>query len=138
MDFGFTNNENEIERVRKWRNDAIADGWSHKPTYGDGEEEDRACSLEKDGWKALILTRINDTKRHKFSFEAEVSVWGPDGLSINPSPVYNFDLMKQDIRTCHSCNKINIETFRFSFAGRCCKECLPEMRRKHEYPGWCD
>ena len=24
----------------------------------------------------------------------------------------------------------------FSFAGRCCQKCLPEMKRKYEQPGW--
>lgn len=26
--------------------------------------------------------------------------------------------------------------FRFSFAGRACAACIPEMRRVHERPGW--
>ncbi len=133
--FGLTNDENELIRVNKWRNDAIADGWEHRPTYPK-EEEDRASSLQKEGWKALILARVNDNK--KFRFEAEISVWAPDGLVISPPASYDFDLLKKGTRICSHCGKQDIDTFRFSFAGRCCKECLPEMRRKHEYPGWCD
>lgn len=30
------------------------------------------------------------------------------------------------------------EQHRYSFAGRCCSECLPAMREKFEKPGWYD
>ena len=36
MDFGFTNDPSKIAAIRQFRDDAVADGWSIRPTYGDG------------------------------------------------------------------------------------------------------
>lgn len=43
-----------------------------------------------------------------------------------------------EINICPVCGKSVPFTNQsgFSFAGRCCKDCLPEMKKKYEYPGW--
>lgn len=45
---------------------------------------------------------------------------------------------KTAIGKCPVCGKAvpYTEQHRFGFAGRCCEDCLPEMKRQHEYPGW--
>jgi len=45
---------------------------------------------------------------------------------------------KAEMNKCPVCGKaIPIsEQKSYSFAGRCCDECLPAMKAKHEYPGW--
>jgi len=43
-----------------------------------------------------------------------------------------------ELGICPVCGK-NVpfsEQSQYSFAGRCCKDCLPAMKKKHEYPGW--
>lgn len=43
-----------------------------------------------------------------------------------------------EINKCLVCEKYVTysEQHRFSFAGRCCKDCLPKMQKKYEKPGW--
>lgn len=42
------------------------------------------------------------------------------------------------METCPVCGKVvpYKDQKRYSFAGRCCPECLPEMQKKYEQPGW--
>lgn len=44
----------------------------------------------------------------------------------------------EQLNICPQCKKpvpFN-EQHQFSFAGRCCKDCLPKMKEKYEQPGW--
>ena len=68
--------------------------------------------------------------------EGSVSIWGPDSLAIAVPMPYSWDAIVAGARTCSACGKTDVDTQRFSFAGRCCAACLPEMRRQHERPGW--
>ena len=45
---------------------------------------------------------------------------------------------KASINVCPVCGKeVPYKDQRgYSFAGRCCQECLPKMKRKYEQPGW--
>ncbi|MEN6537952.1 MAG: hypothetical protein ABFD60_07980 [Bryobacteraceae bacterium] len=134
MRFGFTNDESVLQKAEAWKSAAIADGWSHKPTYNH-EDESSACTLEKNGFHAIILTRTCFGSA-KWKFEATVSVWGPDGLVINLGETYDFEALKAGLRICLNCGAKNVDTRRVSFAGRVCNACYPEQKKKHEYPGW--
>ena len=45
---------------------------------------------------------------------------------------------QSEINKCPICGKsvTYSEQNQFSFAGRCCKDCLPKMKEKYEKPGW--
>lgn len=130
--WGFTNKQSDYDRICTFRDAAVNDGWSIKPTYGT-ESVDRASSLKKDGFVMMIITRETP---HKWKYEANISIWGPDGLGI-PSPYsYDFDKISKSLTTCPVCKAENVETQRFSFAGRCCADCRPKMAAKHEQGNW--
>jgi hypothetical protein len=116
--------------VCAFRDAAIADGWSHEPTYGNQEPEESACTLKRDGWIMMVFAR----KQHDVS----ISIWAPDGLDVKAPGVYNWDEIQRGIRRCNACGAEDVKTTRYSFAGRCCEKCLPAMRAKHEFPGWAD
>lgn len=116
------------EFAAAWRDAAIADGWDHEPTYGTHEDELRACRLSRDGWKAQVITRGLPTDK--------VSAWGPDGLAVCIAEPYDWTALQDGLRTCAYCGAKDVDTQRLAFAGRCCAECLPAMREKHEFPGW--
>jgi hypothetical protein len=127
------------EKIVAFRDAAVKDGWSIKPTYK-LEEVDEASTLQRDGFRMSILTRMaspGDLYRRP-SFDVCIGIWGPDGLAIRVPPVYNFESIKEGLRICNNCKKTNVKTERYSFAGRCCKKCLPQMKKEHEGPGWCD
>lgn len=100
MEFGFTNDSREYQRVIAWRDAAIADGWEHGPQSSEAEE--RWSRLTRDGFVCQILTRSrgnwvpdpnwpNHPNPHgKWAYEAQVSMWGPDGVSVNPGLVYDW------------------------------------------------
>jgi hypothetical protein len=134
-EFGFTNKDEDYELVNNWFNAAVNDGWDAQPTYPGHETVDVAAKLTKERFVASILRR---KRTGKWKFEANVHLWGPDGLAITPPKEYNWEEIKKSLRVCHNCHKEDVDTVRYSFAGRCCKECLSEMQRIHEYPGWCD
>ncbi len=131
----FTNDIANMERVKRFRDAAVADGWDIAPTYGEHESVDRAAKLHKGGFTMMVLTR---EKVGKWNYEAQVSLWGPDGLGITPPVEYDWQAIQDGIHVCYNCRKHVEKTQRYSFAGRCCEECLPEMRKQHERPGWCD
>lgn len=137
-EFGFTNDENVMKGVRQYVSDAVADGWTIEPTYKT-ESADRAAHLRRDGFVMSVIARDDrDQKGRRYMFSASVSIWGPDGMAIRPPRFYNFDEIKARVRACDHCGAKDVETVRYSFAGRCCAKCLPEMRAKYEKPGWCD
>lgn len=136
-DYGFTNDVNLLRATEQFRDAATADGWSIKPTYG-SEDVSRASSLERDGFKMMILTRDNSDRGEGKKFEAAVHIWGPDRLAIETPQFYDFNELKRLTRVCSSCKAEDVDTQRYSFAGRCCSACLPKMRAATEQPGWCD
>lgn len=121
--------------VRQWRADAIAAGWAHEPTYGDGESEDRAMRLlGPDGWTAQTLAREEPAPK---SSCAQISLWGPDGLHVPTPPVFNMDELWRLTRVCQRCKAQDVDTQRVGFAGRVCGSCVADARREVETPGWC-
>jgi len=135
-EFGFTNNKIWYERAVAWREAAVADGWSIRPTYEKHEPVERAAQLMKEGFACQILTRDNSTEKRKYAFEATVNVWAPDGMSILVPDVYDWQAIKAAVRTCSACGASDVDVHRYSFAGRCCEKCLPELKAKYEKPGW--
>lgn len=114
------------------------------------ESEERVSGLERDGFKMHILTRSRDnevlnpkagyhhTIHRKWKYEAEVAIWGPDGLAIATPVVYSYEAITSGVRTCGTCGAKDVETQRVGFANRCCTKCAPEQKRIIERPGWCD
>lgn len=122
-----------------WREAAIADGWQHKPTYTH-EDEDRATSMSRDGFKVMLLVRDLDGRQAKWVTrpEYDICAWGPDGLTVEVPDTYDMEALRTGVRECANCGAKDVDTQRFSFAGRCCARCLPAMRAEHERPGWYD
>lgn len=139
-EFGFTNKADEIERVRRFRDAAVADGWDIAPTYENHEPAESAAKLHKVGFTMMVLSRDRREKKDdsKWDYEAQVSLWGPDGLAIKAPAEYDWRLIQDGVHVCSNCGTSAEKTVQYSFAGRCCEACLPEMKKKHEYPGWCD
>ena len=136
MEFGFTNDSSRFAAAVAWREAAIADGWVARATYEKHEGIDRACTLEREGFVAMILTRQREKPNEKWAFEAKVSVWGPDRLAIRPPDVYSWETIVGDVERCGYCRKPSSDIQAVGFAGRCCPACLPEQRKRQEYPGW--
>lgn len=134
-EYGFTNDPDLLAATQAWRDAAVADGWSVEPTYGDHEPVESAAKLTRQGWVCLILTRTKEAGR-KWRFEAEVSVWAPDRLRVETPAFYDFEALVAGTRVCSACKAADVETQRFSFAGRCCAACRPEMARQTEQGNW--
>lgn len=127
-------------RVLEWRDAALDDKWEPAPIY-ENEDISRAMILEKEGFKAHIISRdipVPKPNWGKRRYGAEITIWGADRLQIFVPRKYDWEFIQDAVRICLACRKTDVDTQRYSFAGRCCKECLPEMRKKHEYPGWCN
>lgn len=131
-----TNSQYQLDAAHAYRRAAISDGWTFGPLYGH-ETYDRACKLKRDGFVMHIISRDNSSKTGKFKYDASISIWGPDGLCVRPPAAYSFAEIKKSSERCNHCGGPN-GNHRYSFAGRCCAECLPEMQRTHEQTGWCD
>lgn len=131
-EWGFTNDPDRLQGAKQFRDDAVADGWGVEPTY-QNESIESASRLQRDGYVMLVVTR---EKVGKWAFEAEVNIWGPDGLAIRAPEFYDFDEIERRTRTCNYCGNGDVPTQRVGFAGRCCASCLPGARKKIETPGW--
>lgn len=136
-----TDNKDDLDRLNRFIADAIADGWSSRPTYAH-EAEDQARTMDKDGFKMLVLTRSKDAPRTykyfgKYKYELSLNAWGPDGLALDTHIDYYMEYLKKGLTTCAECGSIG-STHRVGFAGRVCRACLPEAKKRVEFPGWCD
>ena len=135
-EFGFSNDVKDLESVRQWVAAAAADGWNINPSYRT-ESVESAATLDKDGFRVLALMRDRgENHDRRYRYEAKVSAGGPDGLAISVPRIYDFALIRKAVRCCGECGKDDVETERVGFAGRVCASCLPEARKKHEFPGW--
>jgi hypothetical protein len=123
-----------IARAIVWRERAIADGWTSRPTY-EHESELTAFTLERDGYKVQGIARPTapESMGH-----AEISCWGPDRLHIPVGETYDWNAIQRAVETCGYCGTYPVKTERVGFAGRCCAACLPKMRAAIETPGWAE
>lgn len=138
-DYGFTSNPAHLLAAQQWRDAAVADGWEIQPTYGDHEGVERAAKLRREGYVVQILTRDNAARKAatgaRHSFEASISIWGPDGLHIKTPAFYSWEAIKAAAERCDNCGARG-PTQRYSFAGRSCAACLPHMRALYERGNW--
>ena len=133
--FGLTNDINEHLAAVAFREAAISDGWIAAALY-DNEPMESYAHLTKDGYAMHVNARVGNSGCYKY--QAQVSIWGSDGLAIKAPKIYDHDaIFKEGMNRCVNCGAIG-ETFRYGFAGRCCRICLTEMRKKYEFPGWRD
>src|ERR1700675_3073414 len=103
MDFGFTNDDARLHAAQAFRDAAAADGWSMRSTY-ESESIDRASTLRRDGFTMQVLTRDNSEQKRKWKHEAQISIWGPDGLAIKPPSTYDFAEIMARTRRCGYCD----------------------------------
>lgn len=129
--FGYTNSDAEYQEVIAWREAALADGWTIEPISTESIET--WGRIRNGEFLGHVLARRNVGK---WKYHAQVSLWGPDDLAIDPLRVYDWPQIEAGIRMCLACGKKDVDTQRVGFAGRCCADCLPEQQKKHEYPGW--
>lgn len=131
-----TNKKSEYEQLLAFKAAALADGWTCKPTYK-LESMDRAATLSREGFLMSIVARDNtESLKSKHAYDLTLAVWGPDGLAIRPPIAYDWQKIKEALRACNYCEAKDVDTFRVSFAGRCCAQCLPKQRAISEGPGW--
>lgn len=98
MEFGYSDSQKQFDDCVQWRKDAVADGWEIKPTYGDHESVESAAELKRDGFVALVLTRLN---RGKWKFEAIVNLWAPDRRHMATTFPYSWQAIKSAFDKCH-------------------------------------
>lgn len=127
----------QYERAKQWVQDAIEDGWLIQATYK-AEPIESAATLKKEGFEAIAIIRYRPEKRKDLQYDAGISVWGPDGLAVMHGTKYSWEELNKNLRVCDHCNKQDVKTVRICFAGRCCEDCLPELRKKYETSGWYD
>lgn len=119
------------EEAAAWIDAAMSDGWIAEPMYRH-EPINHAARLTRQGFVASVMARPHPA-------QPGVILWCPDGLQIKTPPgAYSWEAIVAGTRACNECGATDVDTFRYSFAGRCCAACLPAMRKKHEKPGWCD
>ena len=116
----------EKSEAIQWRLDVMADGWDSKPMY-QHEPEECAAKLTNSGWIAHVIAREG---------YVDVAVWGPDGLAVDPPYIYSMDRLVEGLESCNICGAKHVHTQRYSFAGRCCADCIEDARAEHEKPGW--
>lgn len=120
--------QEDVERITRWIEAAYTAGWSMRRTY-DNEPIEQACTLERDGWKAMAFLRPNNVS---------LSVWGPDGLAIALTKEYDEQRLQAALRICSRCGTEDVETVRLGFAGRVCAPCRVKHAPDVERPGWYD
>lgn len=118
-------------------------------------------------YRAMVQSRPNEgdpadqNARDVSMGNGDINVWGPDGLTIPVPLIYpGQQYFKDALVTCPHCHRgpngryfascateaeewpahllTPVATFRYSFAGRTCKECAPALIAIHEKPGWND
>lgn len=132
FDFGLTNDEDRYDLAVQYRIDAMNDGWliqdPHKMNPLNLE------NMTKDDFVMHVVHRKENFDMWKYM--VSINIWGPDKLSIIPPGVYNWELIKKGIDHCNLCHADPVQTQRYSFAGRCCINCIESARSTHEKPGW--
>jgi len=131
MDFGFTNDKERYDAAIAYKDSAIADGWSLKT------EENGNCDyfiLNREGFTMHCMARLHKSTC-KWKYQAEVTIWGPDGLQIRVPDMYDWEEIQKRVDVCMSCGAVG-KIQRVGFAGRYCSKCVPAQRKIQEFPGW--
>jgi hypothetical protein len=82
------------------------------------------CFSAPEGYKAM------------FSSSGEVSIWGPDGLALDPPAHPSKKELRRALHVCSYCKKEVLQIVRIGFAGRCCPPCREAHKAEVEFPGW--
>lgn len=127
-----------LESVHKWVADAIADGWTAEPTYGNTEPIERAARLTRDGFVVQAITRPKGPPQWAAKDEVKLSVWGPDDLAVKAPATYSMAELQRQLHVCGECNGEFEKIVRLGFAGRVCPECRVRLAPTVEHKGWCD
>lgn len=129
-----------VEDAAAFRDAAVADGWTIRPTY-DHEPQHSAASLDRDGWHMSVLTRTDSDFPVGPNSVGSVSLWGPDRAHVETPDVYSMEALEKGLRECGYCDRKDVDTFQVAFASRVCAECLPEQKRIQEWTSgtssWC-
>lgn len=133
LPYNHTLAKKKLEKIRAFRDAAVADGWVIEPLYK-VESVENAAKLTTGKWVMHVYTRAHTESSMRI--DTSISIWGPDQLQVEPPDVYDMDEIKRRLRRCNYCTCDNLDVQRVGFAGRCCRECLPAMRKKYEFPGW--
>lgn len=136
-EFGFSNDPAWLAYVRNFRDAAVADGWQIKPTYGESEAQDRAATLNRDGYTMMVLTREPPSPHSKWKYEASVNLWCPNGIAIKKPDTYSFAAIQANARNCSFCGAKDVPTGCVAFASRACLTCQPIEQAKLP-DNWCD
>ncbi len=88
-----------MERLHKYRNDAISDGWAAKQTYSHEPIESHS-TLRKDGFVMMIMSR---SESEDFPDHGDVTIWCPDGMQVDPPETYSWDEITASTRKCLTC-----------------------------------
>lgn len=99
---------------KKWRDEAIADGWEHRPLFL-GQTEDESVVLELANFQIVLNIAKN-----------EILGWGPDYLLIEVPEVYDFNEIYDSIYICHFCHKSVATIQRIGKSLRACPPCYQE------------
>lgn len=124
-----------VNLARQWALDAVNDGWTVRPTYGDHEPVETAFTLERDGFHISGLARPGTEKSLPI---AAIHIWGPDKLAIKPPLIYDMEVIRRGAETCSECGAYPIATECVGFAGRYCGPCAGIVRPLVETPGWAE
>jgi hypothetical protein len=109
------------DRVREFLDAALADGFRIQ-----SEQGERVTLVRTDGFK-LTASRggqIPTGSGPRYSGNATVAGWAPDGLTVELPAAYSGDSLRQAADTCQLCGASPARE-QFSYAGRCCS------REKH-------
>ena len=129
-------------RVRAWVKAAVEDGWTIRPAYGEHESVDRAASLDREGFHAMAVVRepMEATKSNAGNLYpyASLNVWGPGGMCVQHTTVYDWGKLQENLQLCQYCEKMfEGEPYRVAFADRACQTCGP--KEQGELPhNWAD
>ncbi len=115
----------ELTVFREWLKDAVKDGWILIDP--NGESVSGELITEDGKWQMYASIYKND---------CDVSMWAPDNMQCVVLNKYERP-SKRLMRICEHCGAEDVDTFCYSFAGRACAKCLPALKEKYEYPGWC-
>lgn len=87
-----TIDEKLINIIERWRDAAIADGWSGKPLVPNGDWHNK-CELNRDGYRVFIYTD-SLVGEDRTPVEVCLRLWGPTHENIVAPSVYNMKVIE--------------------------------------------
>lgn len=131
-----------VKAVNLYVKAMLNDGWKWRRLYNSPGVRDTSklgdIELVRAGFLVLVLRRPVPPAQSKSKALGTLSIdgWGPDKLQIEIPKSYSMEAFRRAVQTCNSCGRRVKEIYRFFFAGRACKKCLPALKKEFEKPGW--